>query len=64
MIGATVPTTSLQVHVSQIVLSSEAAARDMEALLTSVPTMSFADQATAVSTDSATKDQGGDMDGS
>jgi len=61
MIATTVPTTAEQVHVLDILLPNEAEARDVVTLLKDVPTTSFEEMAKARSTDTATKDKGGDM---
>jgi hypothetical protein len=60
MIGATVPTTTEQIHAFHIVFTTESDARDAYTLMTQT-NLSFEDEAKAVSTDTATKDLGGDL---
>jgi foldase protein PrsA len=61
MIGAEVPTTSEQVHLRQILFPTEDEARNALLLMKDVPSMTFAEMAQANSTDTATKDNGGDL---
>lgn len=61
MMGAEVPLTAEQVHVKQILLPTEAEARDVLALMKQAPATTFEELAKARSTDAATKDSGGDL---
>ncbi len=61
MIGAEVPLTAEQVHVRQILLPNEAEAKDVLASMKQAPATTFEELAKARSTDTATKDSGGDL---
>ena len=61
MIGAEVPTTGAEVHARQILVATESDARDILALMKGAPGTTFEELAKARSTDTATKDSGGDL---
>lgn len=56
-----VPTTTEKIKVRSILLTTEAEANDVVALLKEVPGINFENLAAERSTDTATKDQGGDL---
>ena len=61
IVGGTAPTTTEQIHASQIQAATEADARDLVAWLKAAPSADFADFAKQRSIDEATKATGGDL---
>jgi parvulin-like peptidyl-prolyl isomerase len=61
ILGATVPTSAEQVKARHILVATEVEANDILALLNGTPPASFEDLAAASSTDTTTRDQGGDL---